>query len=59
MAKKKHKNKKPSEKWKKYKIQGDKLIKSPSCPKCGNGVFLAQHKDRLYCGSCHYVQYQK
>lgn len=59
MAKEKRKNKKPSERWKKYKTENNKLIKSPSCPKCGDGIFLAQHKDRLYCGKCHYVEYKK
>merc|ERR1712100_838609 len=23
------------------------------CPNCGGGVFMAAHKDRLYCGKCH------
>ena len=58
MPKKKVKNKKPSEKWKKYKIDGDKLIRKRNCPKCGLDSFLADHKDRLYCGKCHYVEYK-
>lgn len=56
MAKKKVKNKKPSQKWKKYSVSGDKLERKPSCPKCGPSYFLADHKDRLYCGKCFYVQ---
>lgn len=24
-----------------------------TCPSCGPGVFMAQHWDRYYCGSCH------
>jgi len=56
MAKKKVKNKKPSEVWKKYKMQGDKVIRSKTCPKCGLGYFLAEHKDRFYCGHCHYLE---
>ncbi|MBI2110070.1 30S ribosomal protein S27ae [Candidatus Woesearchaeota archaeon] len=59
MAKKKYKNKKPSQRWKKYRLEGLKLIKSPSCPKCGEGTFLALNKDRAYCGRCHYVEYKK
>ena len=55
----KPKNKKPSEKWKKYKVIGDKLERSRSCPKCGNGVFLAEHKDRFFCGTCHYTEMKK
>ncbi len=56
MAKKKVKNKVPSKVWKKYKLQGNKLIRSKTCPKCGTGYFLAEHKDRFYCGHCHYLE---
>ena len=59
MAKRKIKNKKPSEKWKKYKIQDGKLIRNRICLKCGPGNFLAEHKDRFYCGKCHYVEMKK
>lgn len=55
----KPKNKQPSEKWKKYKIVGDKLERARSCPKCGNGIFLAEHKDRFFCGTCHYTEMKK
>ncbi len=27
-----------------------------SCPKCGSGVRLADHKDRLSCGKCGYFE---
>jgi ribosomal protein S27AE len=30
--------------------------KNKFCPKCGPGVMLANHKDRLYCGKCHYME---
>jgi len=57
MAKKpKPKNKRPSKVWSKYKLEGDKLVKGKNCPKCGPGTFLAEHKDRLFCGKCHYVE---
>jgi len=57
MAKrKKPKNKIPSMRYKKYKISGDKIEKERSCPKCGEGIFLAKHKDRLYCGKCKYLE---
>lgn len=55
MPKKKVKNKKPSKKYAKYKISGDKLERQPSCPRCGPGTFLAQHKDRQTCGTCGYT----
>lgn len=30
--------------------------KNRFCPKCGPGVMLANHKGRLYCGKCHYME---
>ena len=24
-----------------------------TCPSCGPGIFMAQHWDRYYCGTCH------
>ena len=59
MAKKKVKNKRPSKVWKQYIIKGDKLERKSTCPKCGPGIFLADHKDRFYCGKCHFVQIKK
>ena len=33
-----------------YKVEGDKLVRTkPVCPKCGPGVFMATHKDRVSC----------
>jgi small subunit ribosomal protein S27Ae len=57
-GKKKGKPKAPSEKWKKYKIIGDKVVRERSCPRCGPGIFLAKTKDRLYCGKCQYTEFQ-
>ncbi len=57
MAKKKTKNKVPSKRYKKYKIVQGKLEKERNCPKCGEGIFLAKHKDRLYCGRCYYTEF--
>ncbi|HLC37348.1 MAG TPA: 30S ribosomal protein S27ae [Candidatus Nanoarchaeia archaeon] len=59
MAKRKVKNKKSSKKYSKYKLEGNKVVRGKSCPKCGVPTFLADHKDRLYCGTCHYVEYKK
>jgi ubiquitin-small subunit ribosomal protein S27Ae len=59
-GKKKKINKKSSERWKKYKIQGDKIERSAKfCPRCGPGVFLAKHKNRLFCGKCRYTSFEK
>ncbi|MFA6088508.1 MAG: 30S ribosomal protein S27ae [Candidatus Woesearchaeota archaeon] len=27
-----------------------------TCPKCGSGYFLAEHKDRVTCGNCQYME---
>ncbi|MEM4337080.1 MAG: 30S ribosomal protein S27ae [Candidatus Woesearchaeota archaeon] len=43
-----------------YKIEGDKVTRLRKiCPKCGQGVFLAQHKDRISCGKCSYTEFKK
>ncbi|MEK6936225.1 MAG: 30S ribosomal protein S27ae [Nanoarchaeota archaeon] len=63
MVKNKTKRKKPnkptSQKYKMYKIVGDKIIREKSCPRCGLGIFLMKAKDRLYCGRCHYTSFDK
>jgi ubiquitin-small subunit ribosomal protein S27Ae len=44
--------------WNLYEKAGDKVTrKNKSCPKCGHGTFMAQHKDRSYCGYCHYTEF--
>jgi small subunit ribosomal protein S27Ae len=49
-----------STKWKLYEVKGDKLVrKNKTCPKCGDGVFLANHGDRLSCGTCGYTETKK
>ena len=58
MAKKEVKNKKPSKKWEKYHFEGNKLIKSKVCPKCGEGIFMGEHKNRFYCGKCRYTEFK-
>jgi small subunit ribosomal protein S27Ae len=56
-GKKPHKNKPTSRKYTKYKIEGSKIVREKSCPRCGPGIFLMQTKDRVYCGKCHYTEY--
>ena len=58
MADKKAKKvKRTSKVSKNYKVSGDKLEKlNKSCPKCGAGVFLANHKNRITCGKCGYME---
>ena len=43
-----------------YSASGDKLErKNKMCPKCGDGTFLAAHKNRAHCGKCGYTEFQK
>ena len=43
-----------------YKMEGDKVLRSRKfCPKCGSGVFLAEHSNRLTCGKCGYTEFKK
>jgi len=43
-----------------YKVSGDKMErKNKNCPKCGPGMFMANHKDRDACGKCGYTQFRK
>lgn len=49
-----------SRRWEKYDTSGDSLVrKNKFCPKCGPGFFLANHKNRLTCGKCSYVEFKE
>jgi ubiquitin-small subunit ribosomal protein S27Ae len=40
-----------------YDLSEDKVKrKKRFCPKCGPGVFMAEHKDRNACGKCGYSE---
>ncbi len=57
MAKKKKNPKRTSKVSNNYEVKDGKLVrKNRFCPKCGQGVFLARHKDRLTCGKCGYME---
>jgi small subunit ribosomal protein S27Ae len=56
-GKKPHKNKPTSKKYTKYNAEG-KLPTSKFCPRCGPGIFLMIAKDRVYCGKCHYSEFE-
>ena len=30
-----------------------------TCPRCGDGVFLAEHADRRSCGKCAYTEFKR
>ena len=58
-GKKPHKNKPTSKKYSKYKIEGDKVVRSARfCLLCGPGVFLMDSNGRKYCGKCHYSEFE-
>lgn len=50
------KAKKTQKKWEKYELEGETLKRKRTCPKCGPGVFLAEHGDRYSCGACGYME---
>ncbi len=53
----KKKAKRPSPQvWKFYKIENGKLIRLRRfCPRCGAGVYMADHGDRWACGKCGFT----
>ncbi len=52
VAKPRAKNKTPL-----WKVEGGKVVRpNRACPKCGPGVFMANHVDRWSCGKCGYMK---
>lgn len=42
-----------------FKVENEKIIRlRRHCPKCGDGVFLADHKERFSCGKCGYTEFK-
>jgi len=42
-----------------YEVKDGKLVRRRrSCPRCGEGVFLAEHPDRRACGKCGYTEFK-
>jgi len=43
-----------------YTMSGNAITrKNKFCPKCGPGMFMATHKDRVVCGKCGYTEFVK
>ena len=43
-----------------WALEGDRVMrKRRPCPKCGNGVYMAEHYDRMHCGSCGYTMFKR
>lgn len=45
---------------KNYKVEGNALKRMRRvCDRCGDGTFMAEHKDRWYCGKCAMTVWKK
>jgi small subunit ribosomal protein S27Ae len=43
-----------------YQVKDGQVVRlRQHCPKCGPGIFLAQHKNRTSCGHCGYTEFKK
>ena len=43
-----------------YKVEGEKITRlRPTCERCGQGYFMAKHKDRYTCGHCGFTRYKQ
>ncbi|KAF5423092.1 MAG: 30S ribosomal protein S27ae [Candidatus Methanomarinus sp.] len=43
-----------------YKVTDSSITRvRQTCPRCGEGYFLAEHKNRLTCGKCSYTEFKK
>lgn len=43
-----------------YEVVDGKIVrKRKECPRCGPGVFMAEHGDRISCGNCGYTEFKK
>ena len=43
-----------------YKINNSTIERTKrECPRCGKGIFMADHKDRYTCGKCGYTEFKK
>ena len=41
-----------------YDVSNDSIKrKNRNCPKCGPGMFMAKHNNRVVCGKCTYTEY--
>jgi len=56
MAKEKKKKEKKEIKKLRYSLYKEGKTENKTCPKCGSGFLLAEHKDRRVCGKCGYVE---
>jgi small subunit ribosomal protein S27Ae len=56
----KKKERKESPVYKFFQVKQEKVERlRKECPRCGRGVYLGEHKDRLTCGKCGYTSFKK
>jgi len=43
-----------------FKVEAGKVSRTRKhCPKCGPGVFMGEHENRVSCGKCGYTEFKK
>ncbi len=43
-----------------YDVSKEKVTrKKKDCPRCGKGVFMAEHKNRNTCGKCGFTEFKQ
>ncbi len=43
-----------------FAVSGDAAtLQRRYCPRCGTGVVMAEHKDRVACGRCGYTEFKE
>lgn len=46
------------QKGKLIEAKGETISRKKTCPKCGAGVFMAEHKNRFACGKCGFTEWK-
>ncbi len=42
-----------------YQVKDGQVVRTHrACPKCGPGIFLAEHADRVSCGKCGHTEFK-
>ena len=43
-----------------WTIEGKQVVRTHKhCPKCGPGIYMAEHYDRVHCGKCGYTMFKR
>jgi small subunit ribosomal protein S27Ae len=46
--------------WEILKVDANNIKRlKKTCPRCGPGTYMAEHKDRYFCGNCHMTEWKK